>query len=87
MQIVSTREFRSNQKKYFELAETEAVFVSRKNARPILISVVDEDNYLTKEELLSIKQGLEDFKNGKTHKMKPGESLDDFLNRIEECTK
>lgn len=38
MHIVTTREFRANQKKYFELAERETVFVSRKNARPILIS-------------------------------------------------
>ncbi|RHR39271.1 prevent-host-death protein, partial [Clostridiaceae bacterium AF18-31LB] len=37
MQIVTTREFRANQKKYFELAETETVFVTRKNKRPIVI--------------------------------------------------
>ena len=56
MQIVSTREFRANQKKYFELAERETVFVSRKNARPILISVADDDDLSFKEELLSITE-------------------------------
>ena len=56
MQIVSTREFRANQKKYFELAEHETVFVSRKNARPIVISVADDDDFLSKEELLSIQR-------------------------------
>lgn len=70
MQIVTTREFRANQKKYFELAERETVFVSRKNARPILISIADDDDFLSKEELLSIQKGLEDIKNGRTTKIK-----------------
>jgi prevent-host-death family protein len=87
MQIVTTREFRANQKKYFELAEREAVFVSRKNARPILISVADDDDFLSKEELLSIQKGLEDIKNGRTYRMQEGESLTDFLKRTEECIK
>lgn len=87
MQIVTTREFRANQKKYFELAEREAVFVSRKNARPILISVADDDDFLSKEELLSIQRGLEDIKNGRTYRMQEGESLTDFLKRTEECIK
>ena len=75
MQIVTTREFRANQKKYFELAERETVFVSRKNARPIVISVADDDDFLSKEELLSIQKGLEDIKNGRTYRMQEGESL------------
>ena len=87
MQIVTTREFRANQKKYFELAEREAVFVSRKNARPILISVADDDDFLSKEELLSIQKGLEDIKNGRTYRMQEVESLTDFLKRTEECIK
>lgn len=70
MQIVSTREFRANQKKYFDLAESETIFVARKNARPIVISVADDDDYLSKAELLSIQKGLEDIKNGRTTKIK-----------------
>ena len=70
MQIVSTREFRANQKKYFDLAESETVFVARTNARPIVISVADDDDYLSKAELLSIQKGLEDIKNGRTTKIK-----------------
>ncbi len=70
MQIISTREFRANQKKYFELAETETVLVARKNARPILISVANNENLLSKQELLAIKKGLEDIKNGNTTKIK-----------------
>ena len=84
MQIVTTREFRANQKKYFDLAETETVIVARKNARPIVINVADDD-YLSKAELLSIQKGMEDIKNGRTYKMQEGESLTDFLKRTEVC--
>ncbi len=87
MQIITTREFRANQKKYFDLAESETVFVARKNARPIVISVADDDDYLSKAELLSIQKGLEDIKNGRTYKMQEGESLTDFLKRTEACMK
>ena len=84
MQIVTTREFRANQKKYFDLAESETVIVARKNARPIVINVADDD-YLSKAELLSIQKGMEDIKNGRTYKMQEGESLTDFLKRTEVC--
>ncbi|MCO6025063.1 prevent-host-death protein [Prevotella cerevisiae] len=87
MQIVTSREFRANQKKYFDLAERGTVFVFRKNARPIVISVADDDDYLSKGELLSIQKGLNDIKNGRTYKMQDGESLTDFLMRKEACTK
>ena len=87
MQIVSTREFRANQKKYFDLAESEIIFVARKNARPIVISVADDDDYLSKAELLSIQKVLEDIKNGRTYKMLEGESLTEFLKRTEGCMK
>ncbi|KXB79075.1 toxin-antitoxin system, antitoxin component, PHD family [Prevotella sp. DNF00663] len=70
MQIITTREFRANQKKYFDLAETETVFVARKNARPIIISVADENDFLSKAELKAIQQGLEDIRNGRTVKVK-----------------
>ena len=87
MQIITTREFRANQKKYFEMAENETIFVARKNARPIAISVVDDDDYLSKVELQSIQKGIDDIKQGRTHKMQEKESLTDFLNRTEECLK
>lgn len=87
MQIISTREFRANQKKYFDLAESETILVARKNARPIVISVVDDDDFLSKAELQSIQKGMEDIRNGRTYKMQQGESLTDFLKRNEACMK
>lgn len=66
MRIVTSREFRANQKKYFDLAESETVLVARRNARPILISVVNNDESLTVKELQSISKGINDIKNGNT---------------------
>lgn len=86
MQIVTAREFRANQKKYFELAEKETVFVSRRNAAPIIVHAATEDDFPSKEELAAIQRGIEDIKQGRTFKMQKDESLDDFLDRIEdEC--
>jgi hypothetical protein len=87
MQVVSAREFRANQKKYFDMAERETVLVARKNARPIVISVADDDDFLSKDELMSIQKGLDDIKTEKVYKMQDGESLTDFLKRTEECIK
>lgn len=83
MQIISTREFRANQKKYFDLAESETILVARKNARPIVIRVADDDDFLSKAELQSIQKGVEDIRNGRNYKMQQGESLADFLKRNE----
>ena len=76
MQIITTREFRANQKKYFELAETESVFVTRKNGRPILISVAKEDDYLAS------KKAEAENKKESSYAFRQGETLSDFLNRI-----
>ena len=48
MQVISTREFRANQKKYFDLAAHETIYVARRNAQPILISVAKRRGYAYK---------------------------------------
>ncbi|MDD5861041.1 MAG: prevent-host-death protein [Prevotella sp.] len=83
MQIITSREFRANQRKYFDLAEKETILVSRRKARPIVISVADDDDILSKEELLSINKGLDDIKKGKVYKMKGDETLEEFIKRTE----
>ena len=83
MQIVTTREFRANQKKYFEMAETETILVSRRNAAPIMVCAVREGDFPSREELAAIQRGIDDVRNGNTFRMAKNESLDDFLNRIE----
>lgn len=83
MQIVTTREFRANQKKYFEMAETETILISRRNAAPIMVCAVREGDFPSREELAAIQRGIDDVRNGNTFRMAKNESLDDFLNRIE----
>lgn len=85
MHIITTREFRANQKKYFDMAEKETILVTRGNGKPITLSVADEKNIPTPAELASIQRGLDDISNGRTDEMLPDETLDDFLNRIEPC--
>jgi hypothetical protein len=85
MQVITTREFRANQKKYFNLAEKEAIFIARRNGKPIKISVAKEEDIPTPAELESIQKGLDDVRNGRVYKMEQGETLDEFLNRVEPC--
>ncbi len=49
MQIVTTREFRANQKKYFEMAEKETIFISRRNAAPIVVYAATEEDFPSRE--------------------------------------
>ena len=81
MLIISPAELRANQKKYFDLAAHETIYVARRNEAPILISVAKDEDMLTREELLSIQKGLDDVKNGLVNRMEKWESLDDFLDR------
>lgn len=83
MQIVTSREFRDNQKKYFEMAEKETILVSRRNAAPIMVCAVRKGDFPSREELAAIQRGIDDVRNRNTFRMAKNESLDDFLNRIE----
>jgi hypothetical protein len=61
MTVVSSREFVSNQKRYFDLAVNDELFIKRgKNVFHLICTNVgnpiveeDDDEYITKEELLS----------------------------------
>ena len=75
MQVISSREFRANQKKYFELAEKELVLVSRKNKRPVVLYIAEDDDMPSKEELQSIQRGIEDIRAGRTIKI---ENIEDI---------
>jgi hypothetical protein len=85
MLVITTREFRANQKKYFDLAERETIFVARKNGKPISISVANDRDIPTPAELASIQRGLDDILNGRTYEIRSDETLNGFLNRVEQC--
>ena len=71
MRIISTREFRENQKSYFDMAEKERVIIHRgKNRKPVLLTPIEEGDetilYFSDPNVLaSIKQGIDDVRNGR----------------------
>lgn len=85
MQVITMREFTANQEKYMELVDSDVVVVARENARPIIIRVANDEDNLSEAELRAIQKGIEDIKNGRTYRMREGESLTEFLERTEEC--
>lgn len=85
MQVITMREFTANQEKYMKLVDSDVVVVARENARPIIIRVANDEDNLSEAELRAIQKGLEDIKNGRTYRMREGESLTEFLERTEEC--
>jgi hypothetical protein len=123
MVLVSTREFRTHQKKYFDIAVHEKVVVkrgklffsivasSKPDSRHIDYEWLKEYNaipdeyrcdpfamspsgdlfYADRRNVEKVKQTIEqaeqEIKEGKTFRMLPNESLDDFLKRIEQCTR
>jgi len=123
MILVSTREFRAQQKKYFDLAVDENVVVKRgklffsivaspkPDSRLINYEWLKEYNaipdeyrcdpfemspsgdlfYADRRNVEKVKQAIEqaeqEIKEGKTLRMLPNESLDDFLKRTEQCTR
>ena len=84
MVVVSSREFRANQRKYFSLARTnDVVITSRTFGNYKLIPLKDEDMLIDEAKLdAKIKQGIADYEAGKVHRMKEGETVDEFLGRM-----
>jgi antitoxin YefM len=81
MLVVSSREFRQNQKKYFERAdEGEQIIVQRgKDKAYSLTPVEPEDLYFNAEMVDRIKQSLDQVKSGKTTRITTPEQVSDLL--------
>ena len=84
MVVVSSREFRANQRKYFSLARTnDVVITSRTFGNYKLMPLNDEDMLIDESKLdAKIKQGIADYEAGKVHRMKEEETVDEFLGRM-----
>lgn len=82
MIIVSTREFRANQKKYFEMAEKQLIVINRRNSPPMMLSPFKEDQFLSKEEWDNVNKGMDDIAKGRSTRIKSKEELDTFLNSL-----
>lgn len=65
MNIVTATEFRKNQRKYFDLAEKETVYVTRAGKSPIAVTAIElDEDYPSTEELQDIREGLEAYRRG-----------------------
>ena len=84
MVVVSSREFRANQRKYFDLAQTNDVVITSRSFGNYRLVPLNEDDMLIDEKKLDakIKQGIEDYEAGRVHRMNDGESVQEFLGRM-----
>ena len=84
MVVVSSREFRANQRKYFDLARVnDVVITSRSHGSYRLVPIAEEDTLIDSATLeAKIRQGIADYEAGKVHRMKDGESSEVFLGRL-----
>ena len=84
MVVVSSREFRANQRKYFTLARTnDVVITSRAHGSYRLVPVSLDDTLIDAATLeAKIRQGIADYEAGKVYRMNEGESSEEFLGRM-----
>lgn len=84
MVVVSSREFRANQRKYFDLARTNDVVITSRAHGSYLLVPVTEDDVLIDQATLNakIRRGIAEYEMGKVTRMAEGESMDDFLGRM-----
>ena len=79
-----TQEYNSYQQSVNALAHPVTLPTDNNSSLQSLLKLDDE---FTPEEIAAIQRGLDDIENGRTHRMLEGESLTDFLIRIEPCLK
>ncbi len=84
MVVVSSREFRANQRKYFDLARTnDVVITSRTHGSYRLVPVMEDDTLIDRATLdAKIRRGIAEYEAGKTTRMNESESMYDFLERM-----
>lgn len=72
MLVISSREFRDNQKKYMDLADKdEQVIIQRgKDKAYVLTSVGEKDRYFMDSEVMAdVQEGIKQYREGKTTKI------------------
>lgn len=84
MVVVSSREFRANQRKYFDLAkDNDVVITSRSHGNYRLVPISDSDILVDAETLQAkIKHGIAEYEQGKATAIAEGETMENFLNRM-----
>jgi len=81
MLVISSREFRQNQKMYFERADKgEQIIVQRGKDRAYALTPVgEEDMYFNAEMVERIKESLKQVESGKTKKVSTPQEINDLL--------
>ena len=81
MIVISSREFRQNQKKYFEKADKgEQIIVQRGADKSYALTPVNEDDiYFNAEMVKKIKLSAEQAKNGEVKRITSSEEINDLL--------
>ena len=84
MITVSAREFRARQKSYLDqVAVGEELLVTRKNEVFRVIKVSKDDALMSKDEFFrQLENAVTEIRQGKSFTMNPGESLDNFIDRM-----
>jgi len=86
MLVITSREFRDNQASYFDRVDQgEEILVQRKKNKAYrIVPVKEDDTLMSKDEFFSkVEKSLQQAKEGQRFSMNEGESLDDFLARVE----
>lgn len=81
MLVISSKEFRDNQKKYFDLVDqNHQVIVQRgKEKAYVLVPITEKDRFFMEPEVIAdVQEGIEDYKAGRVIKVKE-EDLDQLL--------
>ncbi|MET7259286.1 type II toxin-antitoxin system Phd/YefM family antitoxin [Dyadobacter fermentans] len=81
MLVISSREFRDNQKKYMDLADNnQQVIIQRGKGKAYALTPVSEkDRYFMDPEVMAeIREGIEQYRAGKTTKVNKAD-LDQLL--------
>lgn len=81
MLVISSREFRQNQKQYFEKADKgEQIIVQRgKDKAYALTPINDNDIYFNSEMLDKIKQSIKEIEKGETKRVTSSQEISDLL--------
>lgn len=81
MLVISSREFRENQKSYFERVDKgEQVIVQRGKDRAYALTPInDDDVYFNAEMIEKIKLSMEQAKNGEVKRITSAEEINDLL--------
>jgi antitoxin (DNA-binding transcriptional repressor) of toxin-antitoxin stability system len=85
---ITSREFRDNQKSWFDRADRgENIVILRGKKPSYILTQVDDDSFeLSASMWERIKQSRKSIREGKGVTMTPTETLDEFLDRVGKCT-